>query len=53
MASTARCFGPPKGSGRPRRYESAGDYQVTLTLATFDGRVSQDSKTLRIHLASR
>jgi PKD repeat protein len=30
------------------RYETAGEYEVTLTLATFDGRVSHDSRRLEV-----
>ena len=30
------------------RYARAGDYRVTLTLATFDGRVSRRSSTVRV-----
>src|SRR6266487_5930611 len=30
------------------RYPEAGDYEVTLTLATFDGRVGIDSKRVSI-----
>jgi len=36
------------GPAPVHRYSAAGDYEVTLTLATFDGRVSRCSETLRV-----
>jgi PKD repeat protein len=30
------------------RYAEAGEYDVTLTLATFDGRVGTDSKRIAV-----
>jgi microbial collagenase len=30
------------------RYLAAGEYEVTLTLATYDGRVSHDSRRLAV-----
>ena len=36
------------GPAPVHRYASAGDYEITLTLATFDGRVSRRSETLRV-----
>ena len=44
-------FGDGKTSVGPapvHRYAAAGRYEVTLTLATFDGRVSKRSVTLRV-----
>ena len=34
-------------------YATAGDHQITLTLATFDGRVSRCSHTVRIAQTTR
>ena len=36
------------GLAPSHRYGGAGDYQVTLTLATFDGRVGQSRQTVSI-----
>jgi PKD repeat protein len=36
------------GLAPSHRYAAAGDYEVTLTLATFDGRVGQSSQRLSI-----
>jgi PKD repeat protein len=36
------------GPAPVHRYASAGDYEITLTLATFDGRVSRRSSKLRV-----
>ena len=36
------------GPAPVHRYSAAGDYEITLTLATFDGRVSRRSETLRV-----
>jgi PKD repeat protein len=36
------------GLAPSHRYAAPGDYQVTLTLATFDGRVDQSSQLLSI-----
>jgi len=30
------------------RYEAPGEYEITLTLATFDGRISRRSSSIRI-----
>jgi PKD repeat protein len=38
------------GPAPVHRYRSAGDYEITLTLATFDGRVSRRSSKLRVRL---
>jgi PKD domain len=38
------------GPAPVHRYASAGDYEITLTLATFDGRVSRRCSTLRVRL---
>ena len=35
------------------RYADPGVYEVTLTLATFDGRVACDSQTVSIGVAAR
>jgi PKD repeat protein len=36
------------GLAPAHRYELPGEYQVTLTLATFDGRVGSDRQTLSV-----
>jgi PKD repeat protein len=36
------------GPAPVHRYSAAGDYEITLTLATFDGRVSRRSANLRV-----
>lgn len=36
------------GLAPSHRYTSGGDYEVTLTLATFDGRVGQRTETVAI-----
>ena len=36
------------GPAPVHRYSAAGDYEITLTLATFDGRVSRRSTKLRV-----
>ena len=36
------------GPAPVHRYAAAGDYEITLTLATFDGRVSRRSSKLRV-----
>ena len=36
------------GLAPSHRYAGAGDYEVTLTLATFDGRVGQNTQTVSI-----
>jgi PKD repeat protein len=36
------------GPAPVHRYSCAGEYRVTLTLATFDGRVSRRTSTLRV-----
>jgi PKD repeat protein len=36
------------GPAPVHRYASAGDYEITLTLATFDGRVSRRTSKLRV-----
>jgi PKD repeat protein len=36
------------GLAPSHRYASAGDYEVTLTLATFDGRVGQNTQIVSI-----
>jgi PKD repeat protein len=36
------------GPAPVHRYAAAGDYEITLTLATFDGRVSRRSSRLRV-----
>ena len=36
------------GPAPVHRYSTAGDYEITLTLATFDGRVSRRSAKLRV-----
>jgi PKD repeat protein len=36
------------GSAPAHRYESAGEYEITLTLATFDGRISRRSSSIRV-----
>jgi PKD repeat protein len=38
------------GPAPVHRYRSAGDYEITLTLATFDGRVSRHSSKLRVRM---
>lgn len=38
------------GPAPVHRYASAGDYEVTLTLATFDGRVGRRSSTVHVQL---
>jgi hypothetical protein len=40
------------GPAPVHRYASAGDYEITLTLATFDGRVSRRSSMLRVRVPS-
>jgi microbial collagenase len=34
------------------RYEEPGSYDVTLTLATFDGRVGRETRRLEVALAA-
>jgi PKD repeat protein len=36
------------GLAPSHRYAAAGDYEVTLTLATFDGRVGQNTQIVSI-----
>jgi PKD repeat protein len=36
------------GLAPSHRYAAAGEYEVTLTLATFDGRVGQSTQVLSI-----
>jgi PKD repeat protein len=36
------------GPAPVHRYATAGDYEITLTLATFDGRVSHRSSTVHV-----
>jgi len=36
------------GPAPVHRYTAAGDYEITLTLATFDGRISRRSSKIRI-----
>jgi PKD repeat protein len=36
------------GLAPSHRYKTAGEYEVTLTLATFDGRVGQDTQIVSI-----
>ena len=36
------------GASPTHRYASAGAYDVTLTLATYDGRVGRDSRTVDV-----
>ena len=36
------------GSAPVHRYGDPGEYVITLTLATFDGRVSSDARTVRV-----
>lgn len=36
------------GAAPVHRYSSPGEHEITLTLATFDGRVSQCSRTVRV-----
>ena len=36
------------GPAPVHRYSAAGDYEITLTLATFDGRVARRSSTVRV-----
>ena len=36
------------GSSPAHRYSSAGAYDVTLTLATYDGRVGRESRTVDV-----
>jgi len=36
------------GPAPAHRYEAAGEYEITLTLATFDGRISRRSSSIRI-----
>ena len=38
------------GPAPVHRYAAAGDYEITLTLATFDGRVSRRSSRLRVRV---
>jgi PKD repeat protein len=37
------------GPAPVHRYAAAGDYEITLTLATFDGRTSRRSSSIRVH----
>lgn len=41
------------GPAPVHRYTSAGVYEITLTLATFDGRVSRRSSRLRVQSNDR
>src|SRR2546421_1914326 len=41
------------GPAPVHRYAAAGSYEVTLTLATFDGRVSSRSSTIRVRTNHR
>jgi PKD repeat protein len=36
------------GPAPVHRYRAAGEYEITLTLATFDGRTSRRSSSIRI-----
>lgn len=36
------------GSSPAHRYQTAGAYHVTLTLATYDGRVGRESRTVDV-----
>lgn len=36
------------GPAPVHRYDAAGEYEITLTLATFDGRISRRSSSIRI-----
>ena len=36
------------GPAPVHRYEAAGEYEITLTLATFDGRVSRRTSTVHV-----
>ena len=38
------------GPSPVHRYAAAGNYEITLTLATFDGRVSRSSSKLRVRV---
>ena len=38
------------GPSPVHRYSAAGDYEITLTLATFDGRVSRRSSKLSVRV---
>ena len=51
IAGRAWDFGDGETSVGPtpvHRYEAAGEYEVTLTLATYDGRVSHESRRLEV-----
>jgi len=37
------------GPSPVHRYETPGRYEITLTLATFDGRTSRRSSSIRVH----
>jgi hypothetical protein len=37
------------GLAPSHRYTAAGEYELTLTLATFDGRVAQDTQVVSIN----
>jgi len=39
------------GAAPVHRYEAPGEYEITLTLATFDGRISRRSSSIRIEAA--
>jgi PKD repeat protein len=41
------------GPAPVHRYEAAGEYEITLTLATFDGRTSRRSASIRINARPR
>ena len=41
------------GPAPVHRYAAEGSYEVTLTLATFDGRVGKRSSTIRVRSRSR
>jgi PKD repeat protein len=41
------------GPAPVHRYQAAGEYEVTLTLATFDGRVSRESQTVCVQHAGK
>jgi PKD repeat protein len=40
--------GTSVGPAPVHRYQAAGEYEITLTLATFDGRISRRSSSIRI-----
>jgi PKD repeat protein len=40
------------GAAPSHRYSSPGEYEITLTLATYDGRVGHESQTVAVRASS-